>query len=253
MKQLLFLILFLSTLGLKAQFVIEKKEKPDTAFTIPMLTASYAYQWTASDMADRFGSNHNIGGSFAVKSKTNWYYGFKGNFIWGGEVTDTRVLRNISTSDGYIIDNEGRPTNVYLGERGSSFFLIGGRMINKFSPNKNSGILVYGGVGMLQHKISIKFQDDIVALTDKHKEGYDRFSSGYAVNGFIGYLFMSKNHLLNFFGGFDYTHGWTKNLRKFNYDTQEVDTKTNTNILYGLRVGWILRLNRRQAQEYYYN
>ena len=125
-------------------------------------------------------------------------------------------------------------------------------MINKFAPNKNSGILFYGGVGMLQHKISIKFQDDIVALTDEHKKGYDRFSYGYAVNGFLGYLFLSKNRLLNFFGGFDYTHAWTKNLRKYNYDTQETDNKIHTDILYGIKVGWIIRLNKRQAEEFYY-
>ena len=63
---------------------------------------------------------------------------------------------------------------------------------------------------------------------------------------------MSKNRLANFFGGFDYTYGRTKSLRKFNYDTQENDTKTHTNILYGVRIGWIIRLNKRQSQEYYY-
>ena len=126
-------------------------------------------------------------------------------------------------------------------------------MINKLAPNKNSGFIFYGGFGMLQHKVSIKFKDDVASLTDEHKKGYDRFSLGYAVNGFAGYLFLSKNRLLNFFGGFDYTHGWTKSLRKYNYDTQEVDTKSYTNILYGVRIGWIIRLNKRQSQDYYYN
>ena len=189
-----------------------------------------------------------------MESKKNWIYGFKGNFLWGAKVTDNSVLSNMTTSDGLltVIDNEGRLTDIHLGQRGSSSFLLGGRMINKLAPNKNSGIIVYGGFGMLQHKISIKFKDDIASLTDEYKKGYDRFSMGYALNGFVGYLFMSKNRLVNFFGGFDYTHGWTKSLRKYNYDTQENDTKTNTNILYGIRLGWILRLNKRQSQEFYY-
>jgi hypothetical protein len=244
-------LLFLS-LSAKSQFVLEKKEVKDTAFSIPMFNVSYAYQWSASDMAERFGPNHNIGGSIMVKTKNKWIVGLKGNFLWGGEVKDQRVLRNIITSDGYAIDNEGRLTDIHLGQRGSSFFLLGGRLINKLAPNKNSGIMLYGGVGMLQHKISIKFQDNIASLTDEHKKGYDRFSMGYAFNGFAGYLFMSKNRLANIFLGFDYTHGWTKSLRKYNYDTQETDTETNTNILYGVRFGWIIRLNRRQSQEYYY-
>ncbi len=253
MKHLFILILLsLSGFFIKAQFVMEKKEIQDSAFTITMINVSYAYQWTASEMADRFGGNSNIGGSFIVKTKTKWIYGLKGNFIWGGRVNEPGILTDIRTSDGSVIDNEGRLTDIHLGERGSSFFLIGGRMINRFAPNKNSGILVYGGAGFLQHKISIKFQDNIASLTDEHKKGYDRFSFGYALNGFVGYLFMSKNRLLNFFGGFDYTHGWTKSLRKFNFDTRESDTKTRTNILYGIRVGWIIRLNKRQSQEYYY-
>lgn len=236
-----------------AQFVIEKKQVVDSAFTIPMFNASYAYQWTGSEMADRFTSNSNIGASITVKTKKGWYYGIKGNFIWGGEVKDPTILSNIATSDGSIIDNEGRLTDVYLGQRGSSFFLLGGRMFNVLAPNKNSGLLTYAGFGLLQHKISIKFEDNIASLTDEHKKGYDRFSVGYAANYFAGYLFLSKNRLINFFGGFDYTIGWTKNLRKYNYDTQTEDTERHTNVLYGIRLGWIIRLNKRQAQEYYYH
>ena len=95
MMKYLPLFIFLSHLTIKAQFVIEKKIIPDSAFTIPMITASYAYQWTAADLADRFGANSNVGGSFAVKTKTNWYYGFKANFIWGGKVNDPTILNNI--------------------------------------------------------------------------------------------------------------------------------------------------------------
>ena len=197
MKYLFFILLFLSSFIAKSQFVIEKKVIQDSAYTIPMFTTSYAYQWSGADMADRFTANSNVGGSFMVKTKNNWIYGFKGSFLFGASVTDSTVLRNIVTNDGYIIDNEGRLTDVYLGQRGSSFFAFGGKMINKLAPNKNSGFLFYGGIGMLQHKISIKFQDEAASLTEDHKKGYDRFSIGYAVNGFVGYLFLSKNRLLN--------------------------------------------------------
>ena len=257
MKNILFLILFLSSFLTKGQFVIQKKEVQDTAFTIPMINVSYAYQWADAEMADRFGNNSNIGGSFMIKTKKNWIFGFKGNFLWGGTVKNTNkeILKDIRINDEIlaVIDNEGRLTDVYLGQKGSSFFLFGGRMINKFAPNKNSGIILYGGFGMLQHKISIRFKDDVASLSDEKKKGYDRYSLGYAANGFVGYLFMSKNRLLNFFGGFDYTVGWTKNMRGYNYDTREKDTRTRTNILYGFRLGWIIRLNKRHEQEYYYN
>ena len=216
MRQLsLLILLFLFFNGLvKGQFVIEKKPIQDSAYSIPMITISYAKQWTSSDLANRFGANNNIGASFMLKTKTKWIYGVKGSFLWGGEVKDQSIIDGIKTSDDYVIDDEGRETTIYLGQRGSSAFLLGGRFFNVLAPNKNSGIIAYGGIGYMQHKISIKFIDDIVALSDEHKKGYDRYSFGYAVNGFIGYLFLSKNRLLNFVGGFDYTYGKTTSYLK---------------------------------------
>ena len=253
MKNLFFSVLFLFSFFSQAQFVEEKPARKDTAYTIPMVTVSYAYQWAGQELTDRFGSNHNIGASFMVKTKNKWIYGLKGNFIWGENVTDQNILKGISTSTDEVIDDNGLLTEVYLGERGSSFFLFGGKMISVLAPNKNSGFIFYGGPGILQHKISMKFKDELASLTDEHKKGYDRFSMGFAINGFAGYLFLSKNRLLNFFGGFDYTVGWTKSLRKYNYATQQHDNNTYTNSLFGIRVGWIIRLNKRQSQEYYYD
>lgn len=230
-----------------------KPTDPDSSFTIPMITASYARQFTGNDIANRFGSNNNVGGSFAIKTKTNWYYGFKGNFLWGGDVKEVSILDNIKTSDDAVIDSEGRLTDIFLGQRGSSLFLIGGRMFNVFAPNKNSGILVYGGLGTLHHKISIKFKDDVVQLSDEHKKGYDRLSFGYAVNGFVGYMYLSKSRLVNFFGGIDITQGWTKSLRKYNFDTQESDTEVKSDFLYGLRLGWIIRFGKRESESFYYD
>ena len=130
MKKILFSILFLSSFLSQAQFVIEKPATKDTAFTIPMITVSYAYQWSAAEMADRFGPNSNIGGTFMVKTKKNWLYGFKGNFLWNGKVKNENILSNLTNDDGEVIDNPGRLTKIHLGQRGSSFFLFGGKMIN---------------------------------------------------------------------------------------------------------------------------
>lgn len=250
----------------KSQYASSPKETPDSSFTIPIITVSYARQWPGSDLANRFGFNNNIGGSFAVKTKSNWYYGFKGNFLWGSNVKENNILDDITTRstvfdekgnfDGeqiIAIDNNGSLVEVFLDERGSSFFLIGGKLFNQFAPNENSGILIYGGAGTLHHKISLKYQGNLPTLNDDIKKGYDRLSLGLAVNGFLGYLFMSKNRLLNFYGGIDITQGWTKSLRKYNYDTQSIDNKTNSDLLYGIRLGWIIRLNKRKQEQFYYN
>lgn len=267
MRFFLVITFLLANTYTKAQYTAKPSPTAkDSAFAIPLFTVSYAKQWTAGDMNNRFGANNNIGGSFAVKTKNNWYFGIKGSFIWGADVKQNDILDGIAqrfpayNEDGnydgeqiLAINSNGNVSEIFLDQRGSSFFIVGGRLFNQFAPNKNSGILAYGGIGTLHHKISIKYQDNLPQLTDQLKEGYDRMSLGLAVNGFLGYLFMSKNRLLNFYGGFDFTQSWTKSLRKFNYDTQAPDNKTSKDILYGIRVGWILRLNRRSTQEFYYD
>lgn len=252
MKPFLVVICLLFSFGLYAQsnYAIETK---DSSFFIPMIQASYAYQFPGNDMKERFGSNSNIGGSFMLKTKSNWYYGIKGNFIWGKTSHETSILDAIQTSDGFIIDSDGLLTSIYLEERGSSFFVVGGRLFNQLGLNKNSGLLIYGGVGTLHHKIGINYIDEIPNLNKDYKKGYDRLSFGFAVNGFVGYLYLGKSRIVNFFGGVDITQGWTKNLRKFNFDTQQLDNEKRSDFLIGPRVGWIIRLNKRTPQEFYYD
>jgi len=263
LKNLLTIILVFFT----TCFFGQTKQNPndiDSASIIPFFGVSYAIQFTGNDMAKRFNTNYNVGGNFTYKTKKNWIYGFKGNFIWGGNVKQTNILDNIAQRNGFInsngkyeeeilmTDDNGTETKVFLGERGSSFFAFGGKVFSVLAPNSNSGFMIYGGAGLLQHKISIKFQDKIVALSDNYKKGYDRFSMGFALNGFVGYLLMSDNRIFNFYGGFDITQGWTKNMRKFNFDTQKYDNKIYSDLLYGFRVGWIIRLNKRDKEQFYY-
>lgn len=253
MRNLFIIISILFHSALYAQFGRSQNELKDSAFTIPMITAHYGMHWKAGEVANRFGRNNAVGGTFTIKNKKNWYYGIKGSFNWGGDVKETSIVDNIKTSDGYVIDDEGRLTYIYLEERGTSFFLVGGKLINKFTNNKNSGILIYGGLGTLHHKIRIAFKDDIKSLSDEYKKGYDRLSFGFAANCFVGYMHLSKNRFLNFYGGFDLIYGQTSSLRKYNYDTQQADTQYMSNVLYGFNVGWIIRLNRRTKDEFYYN
>ena len=253
MKYLFTILFFFVFQSVFAQFGRTKVETPDSAFTIPMITANYGIMWKAGDIADRFGRNYSAGGSFAIKNKKHWYYGIKGNFNWGSNVNETTIVDNLKTSEGLVIDDEGRLTYIYLEERGTSFFLTFGKLFNVLAKNNNSGVLVYGGLGTLHHKIRIAFKDKIQSLSDEYKKGYDRLSFGYAANGFLGYMHLSKNRFINFYGGIDLVYGQTQSLRKFNYDTQKADTDYQSNIMYGFNVGWIIRLNKRTKDEYYYD
>ena len=92
-------------------------------------------------------------------------------------------------------------------------FLSGGYVFPVLSPNPNSGIIVSGGIGILQHKILIDFRDaQIPQLGEEYKKGYDRLSYGLALNQFVGYVFFGNKKLINFYAGVELTQAWTKTV-----------------------------------------
>ena len=64
-------------------------------------------------------------------------------------------------------------------------------------------------------------------------------------NPFIGYQHLSDNKLINFFVGVDFHYGLTQNRRTVNFDTGLPDTRQRTDLLLGIKAGWILPLYQR--------
>ena len=118
-------------------------------------------------------------------------------------------------------------------------------------PNENSGIIVTGGVGMLMHKIHITGTSP--QLTEEYKKGYDRLTFGVATSEFVGYFHMSNNRMLNFYFGVEFVQGWTVNRRGYNFDEMSTDTEKRLDHLSGFKVGWVLPLYKRVADEFYFD
>jgi len=225
----------------------------DSALFDPHFSISYAYQIPGGDMANRFGNNHNIGLGFHIKSKTNWYYGIQGTYLTGNRVLrEEGFLSNLMVDDGYILDNQGQLAKISIQQRGFSVTADGGYLFPVLGPNKNSGILLYGGVGLLQHKIRIEHQEHKIAqLEDDYLKGYDRLTNGLMLHQFAGYYYMSNYKLVNFYLGVEAWQGFTQSRRDFNYDTQVKDDTKRTDVLVGIRAGWVLHLYRRMSTDYY--
>lgn len=225
----------------------------DSALFDPHISLSYAYQIPSGDMEYRFGDNHNIGLGFHIKSKTNWYYGFQGTYITGNKVIPEKdFLNNLKVEGGFILDNDGQKAKVSLQERGFTVTVDGGYLFPVLGPNRNSGILVFGGVGLLQHKIRIEHQDsEITQLEDEYLKGYDRLTNGLVLHQFAGYYYMSNYKLVNFYIGIESWQGFTQSRRDFNFDTRVKDDTKRTDILYGIRAGWVLHLYKRISTDYY--
>jgi hypothetical protein len=189
---------------------------------------------------------------FHIKDKKNWYYGVQFNYLFGNKVHEPNLLSNLLTSRGEILDEQGQIATMFIQERGFNVFLQGGKLFPVIGPNKNSGLLITGGVGFLQHKIRIEHQEaKITQLEGEYLKGYDRLTNGLSLNQFIGYYHLSNNRLINFYIGAQGTEGITQSRREWNLDTQTQDTAKRLDMLFGLRAGWILNLYQRAPNDYY--
>jgi hypothetical protein len=225
----------------------------DSSLFVPMVKLSYAAHVPGGDLAKRFGISSSVALNFSIKTRHNLFFGVDGSFVFGNNIKEVGILDSLKTSSGFIIDQNGNPATVRLFERGYLASVHIGKLFHLWTPNKNSGLLVYAGPTYFQHKIKI---DDIgrqtAELVEPYKKGYDRLSSGFGLHEFIGYVYLGNNRMLNFFAGFDFVQAYTKSQRSYDFDLMKADTKKRFDLLSGIRLGWILPLYRGTPQQFYY-
>lgn len=241
------IIALMCSLSGQAQFQVR-----DSVLFDPHITIGMGVHDPQLDLAHRFGRSGSPSLGFHIKTRKNWYFGIEGNYIFGDKVNEPGLLSNLYTDNGEILDDQGQIAIMYIQERGWSYFLDGGKIFNVFGPNKNSGLLAYGGVGYMQHKIRIEHQaTHIYALEGDYLHGYDRFASGPASKLYLGYFHMSNRRLVNFTVGLEYMQGWCTPRRTLNFDTQQQETGVRKDGLLGIRVGWTFHMYSRTPNDFY--
>jgi hypothetical protein len=251
-KVLLFLAIltFLFSYKLNAQVSVQ-----DSAIGISMLYPSFAMQLPGGDLKDRFGFSSSIGPGFMYKTKSNWLICAEAGFIFGKDVKDEeRILEHISTSEGWVIDANGTYAEIHMYERGFTGMAGVGKLLPGLGPNPNSGILFMLKAGYLQHKIRIENPGKAAPqIAGDYKKGYDRLSDGPAINEFAGYMFMGNKRITSFFGGISCTQSWTRSRRIFDFHDMKKDDAVHMDLLYEVKLGWIIPFYKKTAREYYYN
>ena len=203
---------------------------------------SFAAQLPGGHLEERFGQSLSFGlGLEYITNKNNWIIGLDFNYLFGTDVKED-VLANLRTPDGNIIGNDRSFADVVLRERGFYTGLSLGKLFLLSQKEKRSGIRFSLGAGLLQHKIRV--QNDptkgVPQLEGDYQKGYDRLTNGLALNQYIGYQMLSNDGRINFTAGFEFTQGFTKNRRNFNFDTQMFDDTDRKDYLYAFRVTWMI-------------
>jgi hypothetical protein len=251
MKRFLCLLLFSGLLfagRMSAQVFVH-----DTLLKGFSLSANYGYHFPGGDLAKRFGNNSSIGVSGHYKTKSNFVFSMNWTYLFGNKFNEDSLLHGITTSDGFVIDREGKYADIRLFERGFTLNASVGKILPVFNPNPNSGLFLNGGIGILQHKIRVYDNGGRAPqVSGDYIKGYDRLTNGLALTEFVGYWYMSSNRFVNFYAGFEFTQALTKSRRSWDYSKMRADTEQRFDALYGGRIGWIILINRKGADKRYY-
>ena len=250
--------------------IFAQKNVDQTAINMFMFQATYAFQVPALDTRELYGVNHTIGPSVIFKTSSNWLFTANVNFIVGSRVKGERtdiLGEGITTGDGEVIGGGGLFTELATYERGMHYQAEVGKIFPIW-PNPNSGIFVQLGLGYLENRIRIDFQQEVYntpyQVYEDYAYGYDRKRGGFAVHAETGYIFFSNSNLLNFSLSLEVTYARTRDQREYDFrvfydengNPQPVgytNHKGHNDFYFGIRASWIIPVYKRQPQSYYYN
>jgi len=205
------------------------------------------------DMADLYGTNFNVGFSYAFKTKKNLLLGADFLFLFGNDVKDANEIgKGLKTDGGQIIGIGGEFILPSIQQRGFTGGFYLGKIFPIIGPNPNSGLEIRFGVQYFEHRTWIELrQDEYPPLEGEYRKGYDRKRAGIATSQFIGYRHFSNNRYANFFIGIDIYQGFTTDYRTYNFDRMEETDGDYFDMLIGLKVGWALPVYKRYADKFY--
>ncbi|PLX11809.1 MAG: hypothetical protein C0598_07285 [Marinilabiliales bacterium] len=226
----------------------------DSAVSAFIPNFAYSYQIPGGDVAKTFGNNSTIGGGFFYKTKKNLLFSLDMNYIFGNSIKNPEsILSMVLTNQDHIIDGNGTYALFTLYERGYTLNFRIGKILNVMSVTPNSGLMIMGGIGYMEHKLVIDNQFDTAPqITGDYAKGYDRLTVGININEFIGYFYMGRSKILNFYGGFEFFQGFTKSKRDYVFDLQGKDTGSKLDLYFGFRIGWMIPIFKRAPDKYYY-
>ncbi|RYE14969.1 MAG: hypothetical protein EOP51_27430 [Sphingobacteriales bacterium] len=234
---------------------IAQKAKPDSLMTIPMISGNVGLFKPGADMGNRFGNVLEVGGSFTIKTKSNWMFGLDAHYLYSERVKED-VLAGLRTNQGGIFGGDGLYADVRTTMRGFKLPVVkAGRLFSMpfGRAGVNSGLFVMAGVGLMQHKIH--FEDvtrNAPMVAEPYSKGYDRLTNGLIITEQIGYLYLDKNRRINFFVSMEFTQGFTESRRSYDFVTRTTDTKKRLDLLNGVKVGWIFPIYKKLPSNYYY-
>lgn len=248
------LVTFVMVLLLVPLATMAQRDLKTASIFTPVYGLTYKGSIPGADFADRWGFVNALGAEVNFKLKSNLSFGVESQFMFGNTFKQNEIFNLLLNEDGNITNLNGIPSEVLLQLRGGNFTAQLGYVFTSIGKGPNAGIWVNAGLGFMYHKIRIEHTfDEIPQFDDPYKKGYDKLSMGLVSKQFIGWLQQGSRQYLNFYAGFEFMQGFTRNVRTFNFDTEGPEPDLRLDLFYGFKVGWMIPIYKRQLQEYYYD
>lgn len=252
MLRVFFAALFLMSFQATAQDDLFSIEKPPARKGL-IFGVNGGLDFPGGDMADRFGMSYRAGVQVVYKTKSNWIFGPKFDYMFGNKLREDSLLVNVVDKYGTYINNEGRRISILVFERGYMIGMQGGKIFNIGKQNSDNGILALTTVGFMEHKILLRERENsLPQLRGDYVKGYDRLTNGLLLEQYVGYMYLSNNNMVNFHIGLNLSAGFTQGRRDFLYDVGRPDNASRVDLLFGIRAGWYIPVFKKKSEEYFF-
>jgi hypothetical protein len=244
------LIVFFTYTPVKAQV------SGSAAVALPVVGVHYGGAFSGGDLAARYGYFNRVGFTAGYKLKSNWSFGIESDFWFSDNVRLTGLFDHLVDDAGNITNDLGMPASVLVYPRGVHANAYVGRLFALNQSNRNSGILVQLSGGYMLHRLRIETNDNVVPQIElDYKKGYDRLTTGFNTQQFVGYSFLNNRGSASFYAGLYFQQGFTYNRRTINFDEPNVPVSTarRLDLQTGFRIGWYIPFYSAEPREYYYN
>lgn len=230
-----------------------QKNVRDSLLNITSIGGHFGFNVPFADLGKRFGLGEIAGGSLLYKTKSNLTLETNFSLFYGNKVKEDSLLKNITTSQGYVLNVEGSVIDVIMYERGFNVGVRIGKIIPVIGPNPNSGLHAQFGLGLMQHRIKYEtYFEAVPQLMGDYKKGYDKLTNGIALMQSLGYQHFSNKRLINYYIGLELYEGFTRNRRSIDFTSGIKDNKQRLDLLTCLTVKWYFPLYKRRAKDFYF-
>jgi hypothetical protein len=245
------LLLWCTSLPAQLQMRISRV---DSAGMMVFTAANYCYSTPLADLAKETSGIMGVGADLGMKTRSNWSLETGFNYYFSGKVKGTDSLFQwITNSTGAIMDGDGQPAEIDVDQRMWNMRIATGKIF-PVSPNyRNAGIQTKIGIGYTQRYIYIKNPDNrVAALSGEYKKGYDRLTGGFSLYQFLGYVHLSSTQYTCFYIGIEAMECFSKRQREWDFSIMGKDNRSFTDILVGIKAGWVIPLYKKEYQDTYY-